>query len=121
MLRWLAMTSAALICGCAPYDTPAPTPVAPGGETIIPFAANGGIVDWHAENDRSIFLRDRAGHWYFVTLASACPGLQFNQNILFSTDPSGNFDRFSAISTRDYRCAVQSIVRSGAPAAKGRG
>ena len=118
MMRAIAFASTILVSACAAYPPMGANRLA-GGETIIPFAANGGIVDWHATNNQSIYLRDRAGHWYYVTLAAPCPNLPFNPNISFSTDASGNFDRFSTIITPNYRCSVQSIVRSETPVGKG--
>ena len=89
------------------------------GDTSIPFAARGGIRDWHSDNDKSIYLRDRAGKWYYATFNGVCPNLGAAQTMSFNTDATGTFDRFSSIVTEYGRCQVGSVVRSPAPAAKG--
>lgn len=90
-----------------------------GQPATIPFAANGGIRDWHAANDRQLYIRDRAGRWYLATLSAPCHGLTFNNAVAFETDELGQFDTWSRVVTRDHRCGVESLVRSPAPAAKG--
>jgi hypothetical protein len=99
----------------------AATPVQPlmPGETSIQFAARGGIRDWYSDNDRSIYLLDRTGRWYFATFNGVCPNLRSSQTMRFNTDAAGTFDRFSSIATEYGRCQVGSVVRSPAPAAKG--
>ena len=89
------------------------------GDTSIPFAGRGGIRDWHSDNDRSIYLRDRTGNWFFAIFHGPCPNLGVAQTIQFNTDASGTFDRFSAIATEYARCQIASVVRSPPPAAKG--
>jgi len=90
-----------------------------GQDAVIDFAGAGGIRDWHAENDSSIYLMDRAGHWYLALLSGPCWGLRFNRAVAFETDVSGRFDTFSTVRTRNHRCHVDRIVRSPRPAAKG--
>ena len=110
------LLGAALLGACA--AAPASAPLV-GGNAYIPDAARGGIADYHVENERTVYLRDRTNRWYRVELSANCPGLRFNPTINFSTDPIGNFDRSGYISTREARCAVQSIDFSPAPADKG--
>ena len=90
-----------------------------GTDQIIHSAAGDGIRDWHAESDSAIYIMDRTSRWYLATLTAPCPGLRFNNSIAFETDPLGDFDTFSTIRTRDYRCHVARIVRVPRPAAKG--
>jgi hypothetical protein len=90
-----------------------------GQNAVIDHAKWGGIQDWYSNNDRSIYLMDRAGRWYLATLGGPCPGLRFNNAIAFETDPTGNFDTFSSIRTRYASCHVDRLVRAPRPAAKG--
>lgn len=90
-----------------------------GQDAVINFAAGDGIRDWYASNDRSIYIMDRTGRWYYATLSGPCQGLRFNQGVAFETDPTGRFDTFSAIRTRFHRCHVDKLVRAPRPAAKG--
>lgn len=114
MQRLLYLAAAAALSGCMT----GPAPMA-AGETVIPFASNGGIIDWHAVDNQSLFVQDRGSRWYFVRLGAHCPALRFNQTVVFDTGASGQFDRFSSVVTRDARCPVESIVPSGRPRAKG--
>ena len=111
----LLAVCAATVGGCAT----APVQPLMAGDTSIPFAARGGIRDWHSENDQSVYLRDRSGRWYYATFNGTCPNLRAAQTIHFNTDATGTFDRFSAITTEYARCQVNSVIRSPAPAAKG--
>ena len=88
-------------------------------ETSIPFASMGGIRDWERESDKSILLRDRTGRWYRATFLGTCPRLGYSQTLLFRTDVSGSFDRFSAIKSDYGYCQVGSVVRAAAPLSKG--
>jgi len=89
------------------------------GETAIQFASNGGIRDWYADNERSIYLMDRSSHWYLATFTNVCSLLPSAQTIHFQVSPNGTFDRFSWITTEDSYCQVASVRPSVAPAAKG--
>ncbi|QNN64686.1 hypothetical protein H9L12_10460 [Sphingomonas rhizophila] len=88
-------------------------------EVSIPFAANGGIRDWEAEGDKSILLRDRTNRWYRATFVGRCPRVGYSNTLVFETDPSGTFDRFSSIKSEYGNCQVGSIVRAEAPKSKG--
>lgn len=90
-----------------------------GKPTQISFASLGGIRDWHAEDDRSIYIRDRAGRWYYATFSARCPSLPFEQTVAFESDVLGTFDSWGVVRTPRYRCHVDSIVASPAPEAKG--
>jgi hypothetical protein len=92
-----------------------------GEETVIDFAANGGITDW--ERDRSdrnaVFVRDRRNRWYRVTLSGPClADFPSNNTMGYRTDPTGRFDRFSTVWSLRFpqqRCAVSSVKTSLAP------
>ncbi len=107
---------ACLVGACTTY--PVSAPIA-GGNAYIPDAARGGISEYHIENERVVYLRDRTNRWYRVELTANCPGLRLNAAVNFTTDAIGNFDRSGYITTRDARCAVHSIHPSAAPADKG--
>ena len=97
----------------------AATPLHASQETMIHDAGSGGIRDWHSDDDRSIYLRDRTGRWYYATFLGVCPGVRHSPSISFKTDALGQFDRFSTISTYRGLCSVGSVVRSPKPAAIG--
>jgi hypothetical protein len=112
----------ALAMGAAAGSAQAAAPKAEqtyGKRASIPFANSGAIRDWHADTDRSLYLRDRTGRWYHATLSGPCPSLRFQHRIGFETGPLGTFDEWSVIRTRDHRCHIDTLVTSPAPAAKG--
>jgi hypothetical protein len=111
-----ALVGACMVGACTTNPVGAPLV---GGNAYIPDAAHGGIAEYHIENERVVYLRDRTNRWYRVELTANCPGLRLNASVNFTTDPIGNFDRSSYITTREARCAVQSIDPSPAPADKG--
>jgi len=109
----------ALLAAVAAGPLP-PLPTVAPREASIRDAASGGIRDWHSDDGRSIFLRDRTGRWYHATFAGPCAGVLYSSTIGFKTDVLGAFDRFSTISTERGLCSVSSVVRSAKPAAIGR-
>ncbi len=97
----------------------AATPTLSPREATIHDASSGGIRDWHADDERSIYLRDRTGRWYQAFFQGPCPGVQHSPSIGVKTDLLGQFDRFSAIETYLGLCSVGSVVRSAKPLAIG--
>ena len=89
-----------------------------GKPASISYANAGGIADWHAEDDSSLYIRDRTGRWYYATLGGRCPSLRLSHTIGFETDPMGRFDTWGAVRTRDALCHVRTLVTSPPPAAK---
>jgi hypothetical protein len=96
---------------------PAPA-AAPAPEASIPFANHDGIYTWQVENDSSILIQGQNRKWYRATLMSSCFDLPFAEQVAFETNPSGSFDKFSAVRVRSQRCPVTSLVETTAPAKK---
>lgn len=115
------LLSAALLLGSGAASAAPEQPTKIGTKEVgISYAANGGIRDWHAEDERGIYLRDRAGRWYYARFSHPCFNLPSLQSLVFSTDPAtGRFDHFSTVGTGQLSCDVASVVRSEPPAAKG--
>lgn len=114
------MITLALIAAAASASPLSAQPVYSAQETTIRYAGSGGIRDWHSDNDRSIYLRDRSGRWYLATFQGVCPGVRHSPTIGVNADALGAFDRFGTISTYRGLCSVGSVVRSAKPAAIGR-
>ncbi|WP_174279143.1 DUF6491 family protein [Sphingomonas bacterium] len=91
-----------------------------GAETTIPFASNGGLRDWQrggAQSD-ALWVRDRTEQWYLVRLSGRCRFDFPLDTLIYTTDPSGIFDRFSTVrvGSEPYQvCGVRSIVASAPP------
>ena len=88
-------------------------------DAAIDYAASGGIRDWHAVDDRGVYLRDRTNRWYYAAFRHRCPGVVRDQRIAFDTNGYHRFDRLSRVVTQTETCAVESLYRTDAPAAKG--
>ncbi len=88
---------------------------APAVEASIPFADHDGIYTWQVENNRTVLIQSQSRKWYRATLMSPCFDLPFAEQIAFETNPSGSFDKFSAIRVRSQRCPVTSLVQTNAP------
>ena len=119
----MKLAAKALLAGAILFSCPAGAAerAAPvyGKPAQIDYARGDGIRDWHADSDRSIYIMDRMGRWYYATLSARCPGLRFQNQIAFDTGPLGEFDTWGSVRTRDQRCYVQTLVTSPAPPAKG--
>ena len=87
-------------------------------ETYIPFANTGGIQDWRALDDKSLYVRGTNRQWYYATLFSSCFGLSTANGVAFVTSPGGSFDKFSTILVEGSRCPVISLVKSEPPPTK---
>jgi hypothetical protein len=97
------------------YAAPAEHAARAATEASIPFANFGGIRDWRAVGDRTLYIQDRARDWYKATLMSPALELPFTWAIGFDTGPIDRFDKFSSVVVRGQRYAVQSLVKVDGP------
>jgi hypothetical protein len=91
-----------------------------GKETVISFASGGGLRDWQAGAPDSgiLYVRDRTQHWYQVTLSGPCVKNAVPDNMTYTTDINGTFDKFSMVQFGRYpnqTCGVTSIRTSTPP------
>jgi hypothetical protein len=92
---------------------------APKTDASIPFANNGGIDDWRAENDRTLYVKGRTDRqWFKAELLSDCIGLNFADRIAFEPDASGSLTKFSAIVVEGRKCPFTSFEKVDGPPAK---
>lgn len=111
---------ALLLASCATVAGPGGSSAAapPGAEQAeIHFANLGGIYSWQADGESALYIQGRDRKWYHARLLGPCMGLPFATRVGFVSEPSGTFDRFSAILVDHRECQVTSLVRSEAPAA----
>ncbi len=107
----------ALGLAAAPAFAHSPQPAPAQPEASIPFINMGGIRDWRAEGDRTIYIQDSGRHWYKATLMNRAIDLPFTEAIGFDTGPIDRFDHFSSVVIRGQHYAVQSLVRVAGPPA----
>jgi hypothetical protein len=100
----------------APPASSAAAP-APAPEAQIAFAKRN-IWNWQVVDDQTVLIQDQGRRWYKATLFSHCIDLPFADRIAFDSNPSGTFDKFSAILVRGQRCPLKSLVETNAPPTK---
>lgn len=118
LIMALAM-GASVLAGHPAVAASRPTAPKIGQETSIPFVNHGGIRNWQVVDDDTLLVEGTGNRWYRVELFRPCIGLRFTGIALgFETRGIDSFDRFSAIRTRDGRCAVKSVTVAAPPAKK---
>ncbi len=113
--------AAASVAPAADETTPPPASSAaapaPAPEAQIAFAKSN-IWNWQVVDDQTVLIQDQGRRWYKATLFSRCIDLPFADRIAFDSNPSGTFDKFSAILVRGQRCPLKSLVETSAPPKK---
>jgi hypothetical protein len=104
----------------APAAAAAPAAPSAAREVQIPFADRT-LWNWRVVDDRTVLIQDRGRKWYKATLHAPCFNLPFTQELGFEPNPTGTFDKFSAIRVREQRCPLISLVESTAPPKKSKG
>jgi len=85
----------------------------------IPFVNFGGIRDWTANNDSTLYVESAQGRWYQVALAYPCAGLPFALRVGIDTGGFGTLDSFSNIVVDGQRCPVASVTQIASPPPRG--
>jgi hypothetical protein len=85
----------------------------------IPFVNFGGIRDWTANDDSTLYVESAQGRWYQVALAFPCTGLPFALRVGIDTGGSGTLDGFSSIVVDGRRCPVASVTPIASPPPRG--
>ena len=90
-------------------------------EASIQFAGHLAINDWQPDSIQGLWIQDEHRRWYYARLQAPCQGLDSATTIAFDTSPGGPFDRFSSVIVpHEFRCHLQSLVRSDPPPKKAR-
>jgi len=85
----------------------------------IAFADHGGVEDWRAEGDHTVYLQDSARHWYRAELFMPAFDLPFVEAIGIDAGPTGTLDKFGAITVHGRRYQFSSFEAvAGPPAGK---
>jgi hypothetical protein len=116
-MKRLAFLMAALIAasGASGRAATAQDPVQSSAHASIPFVDHGGIRDWRADNDRSLWIQARNDQWFYAETFGPCIGLKFANRIGFVTEPSGSFDRFSSIIVDGQKCTIDTLRETAPP------
>jgi hypothetical protein len=89
-------------------------------EASIPFANNGGVDDWRAEGDNTVYFKDLHNHWYRAELFGPAFDLPYVEHIGIDASPSGTLDKFGAIYVKGQRYAFRSFEQVAGPPGKHR-
>jgi hypothetical protein len=112
------LTAAILLTACSTTTQYAfQPPAADEPEAKISFVQYHGIRDWHADNNRQLYVQAADRQWFQVDLFGPCIGLEYASRVGFDTrDPAGTFDRFGTIVLRGgERCKVDSVKKIAKP------
>lgn len=120
-LLFLPFAAAALVA--APLAAkPAPNAVAEPAvvkhDAYIAFANHGGVWDWRAEGNRTIYFQDRSKHWYRARLIGTAVDLPFVQFLGLDTKPGDRLDKFSGVYVRGQHYAFSSFDQVAGPPPK---
>ena len=74
-------------------------------------AALGGIRNFNVVDDSTLIVEGRNNNRYRIELFGRCPGLRFQESLLFLTGPGGNLNRFSSLYVDGARCPFRSIQK----------
>lgn len=113
---WPALLPTLLIAA-APLPALAASAKAPPAASI-PFANHGGVWDWRADGDRTVYFEDNHKQWYKADLMGFSSDLPFVEFIGLDTSPSGSLDKWSAVYIHGQRYPFSSFVKVDGPPAK---
>lgn len=116
--QWLVLTSALVAFAgylTAAADSSSPPAKERSERAYIPFAHLGGIRDWRAVDNDTLYIEGRNDRWYRAELLGPCVGLTFETTIGFVLEPSGSFDRFSSIVADGQQCHLKSLEEVKGP------
>lgn len=84
----------------------------------IPFVNHGGIRDWVAVGDRTVYVQDNGRRWYRATLFAPATDLPFATAIGFDVRPSGTLDKWGSVVIRGQRYPLSAFERVDGPPKK---
>jgi hypothetical protein len=108
MKRLSILAVMALAAVMVPAQARGPARVA---EASIPFANHGGVDDWRATDDHTIYFKDSHRQWYRAEIFGPAFDLPYVENIGIDPSPSGALDRWSAIVVRGQRYHFRSFEK----------
>ncbi len=92
--------------------------VAQAARPEIAFANNGGIRNWQADGQKTLYVQGNGAQWYKAEFLSNCTGIDFAEQIAFETETSGAFNKFSSVLVEGRKCPVSSFEKSDKPPTK---
>ena len=88
-------------------------------DASIPFVSHGGVKDWRAVDDHTLYIESQGGQWFKTTTMGTCVGLDFADKIGFDGGGTDTFDKFSRLIVRGQPCPIQTLEKvTGPPVSK---
>jgi hypothetical protein len=114
-LKTIALAAAALIAASTISPALADTPKKSSTDVSIPFVSHGGVKDWRATDDPTVYIQSQTGQSFKAETVGICLGLNFADRIGFDAGGTDTFDKFSRLIVRGQPCPLQSFTRVDAP------
>jgi hypothetical protein len=116
MTRSILALAAGFVLAIPALAAPPPQPSGPPAEEArIPFVDFGGVYNFRAYDDETVYIQDRHRDWYRAEVIGPCRGLPWAERIGVDTRGSPTFDRFATLLVEGERCQLTSLVRSEKP------
>jgi hypothetical protein len=120
-MKSFALFNAAMIAGVLLAPASAEGKAKNSADARIPFVNHGGIRDWMAPDDHTLYIQGTGNRWFKAETMGTCQGLRFADRVGFDTGAVDTFDRFSSIVVRGQKCQISSLVQvPGPPSGKGK-
>ena len=117
-MKTIALAAAAMLAAFTTTPILADTPKK-ANDVSIPFVSNGGVKDWRAIDDHTLYIETQGGQWFKATTMGMCLGLNFENRIGFDGGGTDTFDKFSRLIVRGQPCPIQTLEKvDGPPASK---
>jgi hypothetical protein len=109
MNRLIATAAAFALMAAAPpiAGTPRTDPIDPNANQVL---------NWTVSSDRIVYVEDKAGLWYRVSLTAPCDALRSAFGIELQPVPRARFDRASSLVAGYSSCPILSVSRVSVPA-----
>jgi len=117
-LSLFALPLAAALLAGSPAFAAASNSTSHASEASIPFANHGGVDDWRAVGDSTIYFEDLHRHWYRAELMGPAFDLPFVEHIGIDASPIGTLDKFGAIYVHGQRYDFRSFEQVAGPPQK---
>lgn len=116
----IALAAAAMLPTAAYAKDDKPV-AAKSADAYIPFVNHGGVRDWRADGDRTIYFQDAHRRWYKAELMSPAFDLPFTEFIAIDGGPSDRLDSFGSVYVKGQRYPFRSFEAiDGQPPKKGK-
>src|SRR3954471_6853585 len=113
-MKLIALAGAAFLAASMTAPALADAPKKPR-DASIPFVNHGGIQDWRAVDDHTLYIQARGRQWFKAETMGSCTGMNFVDHIGFDAGTTDTLDRFSRIVVRGQPCPIQSLVKVAGP------